>query len=84
MSNITPKKAFIVIWILIRKQFNGFQCSSWKLTVKRETFTYSTSVDLIIRPDPSLIQLSILLKTSWKDLFRLSSVPITVLIVELK
>ena len=29
-----------------------------------ETFTYSLSVDSIIQTDPSLIQLSILLKTS--------------------
>ena len=52
--------------------------------MSRETTTYSTSVDLIIRPDYSLIQLSILLKTSWKDLLILSSGRIPVLTVELK
>ena len=46
--------------------------------------TYSASIDSNIQPDLSLIQLSVLLKTSWKGLSILSSEPITVLVVELK
>ena len=46
--------------------------------------TYSASIDWIIQPDPSLIQLSNLLETLSKDLSRLSSGPITLSVVESK
>ena len=45
--------------------------------------TYSTSIDSIIQPDPWLIQLSVLQRTSSKDLSRSYSELITVLVVEL-
>ena len=49
-----------------------------------EILTYSRCIDSIIQPNPSLIQLSILLKISWKDLPGSYSEPNTVLLVELK
>ena len=50
--------------------------------LKLEILTYSVSIDSIIQPNPSLIQLSVLLKTSWKDFPRLSTGPITILLAE--
>ena len=52
--------------------------------LKLEILTYSVSIDSIIQPNPSLIQLSVLLKTSWKDFTRLSTGPITILLAEKK
>ena len=43
-----------------------------------EIFTYSPFLDLIIHPDSSLIQLSI------KNIFRINSSRIKVLVIELK
>ena len=48
--------------------------------LKREVLKYSSSIDSITHPNPSLIQLSILYKISWIDLLEL----INVLLVELK
>ena len=53
--------------------------------LETEILTHPASNDSIIIPDPSLIQLSILYKVSWKDLSSLYlSELITVLVVELK
>ena len=52
--------------------------------LKLEILTYSVSIDSIIQPNPSLIQLSVLLKTSWKDFPRLSAGPNTILLAEKK
>ena len=49
-----------------------------------EIFTYSLFIESIIHPDPSLIQLSILYNISSKDLPRLKSRLITVLVIQLK
>ena len=49
-----------------------------------EILTYSVFKISIIQPDPSLIQLLILCKTSSKDLLRPYLILITVLVVELK
>ena len=45
---------------------------------------HAPTIDSIIQPDPSLIQLSILYKISWKGLSRSYSELITVVVVELK
>ena len=52
--------------------------------LKTERFTYSASIDSITQPDPSLIQLSVLYKISWKELSSVCLKLITVLVVELK
>ena len=52
--------------------------------LKTERFTYSASIDSITHPDPSLIQLSVLYKISWKELSSVCLKLITVLVVELK
>ena len=48
-----------------------------------EILTYSPFINSIIQPDPSLIQLSILYKISWKDLSRSYLGLIAVLVVKL-
>ena len=67
-------------------EFLSFSCNSMcELPgngLKLEILTYSVSIDSIIQPNPSLIQLSVLLKTSWKDFPRLSTGPITILLAE--
>ena len=69
MSNMTPKKAFIVIALILIRPFIGFfnlsRNSMYVLPINglyTEIFTYSPFIDSIIQPDPSLVQLSILFK----------------------
>ena len=45
---------------------------------------YSPSIYAIVQADPSLIQLSILKRISWKESSRSSLKPVTVLVVDLK
>ena len=52
--------------------------------LKTEISMYWTSADSINQRDPSVIQLSILYKISWKDLSRSYLELITALVVELK
>ena len=82
MSDMTPKKAFAVninqtLWgnSMYVLPDNG---------LKTEIFTYSASADSITQQDPSLIQLLIPYKISWKGLSGSYSELITVLVVELK
>ena len=82
MSHMTPVKAFI--FILIRPSIEFSICELPDNWLKIYIFTYSPFIHSIIQPDPSLIQSSILYKTSWKDLSRSYSRLITVLIEELK
>ena len=90
MYNMTPKKVFIVIVFNVNHAFLRISQFIWQFNVWTDNglqivvLTYSVSIDSIIQPDPSLIQLSILQKTSWKDWSILSAGPITVLLIELK
>ena len=67
---MTPKKAFIAIFlILIKAFFEFFNLSGNSANVLPinglyiEIFTYSSFIDSTFQPDSSLIQLSILFKT---------------------
>ena len=51
---------------------------------KIEIFTYSASTDSITQRDPTLIQISILYKISWKYLLASYLELITVSVIELK
>ena len=88
---MTPEKTFIFIVFDINQTFfelfNSLGNSKTELPITGlyfEMFTYSPLIDSIIQPDPSLIQLSILYKISLKDLSRLNSELITILVVGLK
>ena len=88
MSHMTLVKAFIFILIRPFIEFLNLTGNSiYELPdngLKMYIFTYSLFIHSITQPDPSLIQLSILYKISWKDLSRSYSRLITVLIEELK
>ena len=71
MSNMTPKKLFIVIVFKIYQTFHWFLKLLSNLMymppangLKIEIFTYLLWTDSIAQPNPSLIQLSILYKIS--------------------
>ena len=91
MQNVTPKETLLSLFLIrIRpfiEFFNSLSNSMEELGdngLETEILIYSASIDSIIRPDPSLIQLSILYKISWKDLLRSYLELFTALVVELK
>ena len=67
---MTPKKTLSLFLILIRPIFeflnllDNFMYELPDNGLQTEILTYSASIDSIMQPDHSLIQLSILLKTS--------------------
>ena len=91
MSNITPKKAFVVAILTLIKLFIEFlnvgENSKYVLPdngLKTEVLIYSASIDSITQLYSSLIQWSILYKIYWKDLSNIYLELITVLVVQLK
>ena len=86
----SEKHLLPLFWISIRPFFEFLNLSGNSIytfpdnELQIEILTYSASIDQIIQPNLSLIQLAILLETSWKELSRLDLGPIPVLIVELK
>ena len=91
MSDMALKKAFIVVDFNINQTFHWvFNLRGYSLYVlsnnelKIDIFTYSASADSITQPDPSLIQLSILYKISWKDLSSMYLELVTVLTEDLQ
>ena len=75
---------FFILIIPFIEFFNPSGKSMYVLPInglKTEIFTYWASIDSISQPDPSLIQLSIPYKISWKDLSRSYSSELIIVLV---